>query len=435
MIALQHIAGRVSEKSLVLADQVVVSGAAFLTNLLLARGLGVAAYGQFSAVVLGQLFLLSLQQAAGSGIYQVVWPTLTAPRQKRYTNGLFYAQLGWLSGLLAVAGLLYGLWSARFAGYETGLLLATVIATGLYLLQDMLRRMLLVQGRSAQALLLDTLTNAAQIGLLLAAQAEGRLSVSTAFWIIGLTFLPSVLLGLYWLRPGWLRVLDGALAWRLHRQQGGWMLLSALTQWLAGNFQLVAAGWWLGAAALGALRLGQYLFGLLNVGLQALESYVLPRAARLAPSSQHGDSDALLTYLRTVLRKSLLVVLPVLLLLLLGAKPLLTLAGGADYRPFAYVLYGLAAVYVLVVCSYPIRMLLRVGQLTKHYFIGYGLATIASLATAPWLVGAFALRGVLAGLFLTQAILLIYWLFILQQNGLRLWKSYTLFSVKPIRPE
>ncbi|UFH54881.1 lipopolysaccharide biosynthesis protein [Spirosoma sp. KNUC1025] len=419
-----------SEKGLVLTDQVIVSGSAFATNMLLAQALGASAYGRFSAVVLCQLFLLSIQQAAGSGIYQVIWPALAAPLQKRYTDSLLYGQLGWLSSLLLGSWAMYQLMPAFFAGYEASLLLAASLSTGLYLLQDFLRKCLLVQRRADRAVLLDGLTNAGQLLLLLLFRMQGALSLQAAIWIVGLTFLPSIGLGLFWLKPGRYRRADRFMAWRLHRQQGGWMLLSALTQWLAGNFLIVAAGWWLGAAALGALRLAQYIFGLLNVLLQALESYVVPRAAKVANS----PTD-LVAYLRSVLVKSLLGLLPLLLILTLGAEPLLTFAGGADYHDFAYVMYGLTAVYVLVICSYPIRILLRVRQLNKHYFAGYVLATVVSLATASWLIGHFELKGVLVGLFLTQAILLIYWLLVLQHNGLLQWKSSTLFSARPIRPE
>ncbi|KAB7727660.1 oligosaccharide flippase family protein [Rudanella paleaurantiibacter] len=419
-----------SEKGLVLTDQVVVSGSAFATNLLLAQALGPVAYGRYSAVVLAQLFLLSLQQAAGSGLYQVVWPSLPEADKKPYTDGLLYAQLGWLVGLLALAGLANGLWSGGLPGFGPAELGAAVVATGLYLLQDFVRKTLLAQQRAGQALWLDALTNAGQLAGLVWFRVQGGLSLSVALWLVGLTFLPSVGLGIWWLRPARPHSADLARVGQEHRQQGGWMLLSALTQWLAGNFLLVAGGWWLGAAALGALRLAQYVFGLLNVGLQALESYVAPRAAQLA----HQPAQ-LVGYLGAILRKSGLAMVPVLVGLVLGAEPLLVLAGGADYQPFAYVVYGLALVYVLVVLGYPIRILLRVRQLAKHYFIGYALATALNLASASWLIREHGLKGVLAGLFLTQAVLIGYWLLVLHHSGLFTWKSFTLFSAKPIRPE
>lgn len=419
-----------SEKGLVIADQIMVSGSAFATNLLLARALGLSAYGQFSAVVLIQLFLLSIQQAAGSGIYQVVWPGLQATRQKAYTNGLLYVLMGWLAALALAGGLAYSLLPDRIIPYDGSFLVAATVLTALFLVQDFLRKTLLVQQRAGRALWLDSLTNGSQMLLLAIAWLRGDLSLLSALWIIGLTFLPSVVLGLLWLKPDRYRSADRRLVWQLHRQQGGWMLLSALTQWLAGNFFIVAGGWWLGAATLGALRLAQYIFGVLNVWLQALESYVVPRAAQLTDAP-----DKLVAYLWRVLAKSLAGVLPVLLLLTLFAGQLLSLLGGADYQAFGYVMHGLSALYLLVVGSYPIRILLRVRHLNKHYFIGYALATGFSLATASWLIPAFQLKGILIGMFLSQAILLGYWIWVLQKNGLFTWKSFTLSSVRPIRPE
>ena len=62
-------------------------------------GAGIAGYGKFSVVILVQLFLLSLQQASSSGIYQVMYARFDAPVQKKYTNGLFYQQVLLYTGI------------------------------------------------------------------------------------------------------------------------------------------------------------------------------------------------------------------------------------------------------------------------------------------------------------------------------------------------
>ena len=59
---------------LMLTDQVLVSGASFATNILLARSLGLSEYGKFSAIILLQMFILSMQQASITGIFQVMFP-------------------------------------------------------------------------------------------------------------------------------------------------------------------------------------------------------------------------------------------------------------------------------------------------------------------------------------------------------------------------
>ncbi len=410
-----------SEKGSFLANQLVVSGSALVTNLLLAQSLGLVGYGYFSSLVLCQLFLLSIQRAVGSDIYQAVWPSLPTAARKTYTDSLLQLQVAWLIGLMAVSGFIYSVFAKIFARYDTDFLLVSLVVTSLFLLQDFLRKVLQAQQQASRALLLDALTNGAQLVLLLVFRLWGDVSLVTALWIIGATFLLSVVLGLIWLKPRRLwQIVDTELVWHYHRQQGGWPVLSGLRQWLAGNFFVLAVGWWLGPAALGALRLTQYIFGLLNVVLQALENYVIPRAVQVA-----GSSETLIAHLRGVLLKSLLGLFPVLLLTLC-AEPLLACVGGDQYRSLTYVMYGLSGSYVLVVCSYPVRIMLNINQLSKHYFVGYALAAMFSLTTTLWFITTYGLVGVLTGLFLTQAILLIYWLLVLQHNSVFVWKSFTL---------
>lgn len=406
-------------KILVLGDQAVVSASAFLTNIIVARALGISNYGQFSAIVLIQLFLMSLQQAGSSGIYQVMLARFDAATQQRYTGGLFYLQLTIYLSLSLIGLLLFWLMPAVVRGYEQ-VFFAAVCGTGLYLLQDFLRKVLLTQRKEAKALGVDIITNFFQLLLLAYLAWNGRLTLILTCWVISLTFLPSVITGIVWIRPGRWSSGNIRFALDLHKKQSGWMLLSALLQWFAGNFFVVAAGWWLGAAALGALRLAQYIFGLLNVLLQAVENYALPAASRLC-----DDAKAFRGFIRNVLLKSFLAMAPVLLLVTIFAKQLLLLSGGPSYAGYVYVMYGLVANYVIIVSGLPIRIALRVKLLNQHYFIGYLIATAFSLLTARWLIGGWALTGVLTGLFVTQVLVVGYWLIILNRKKVFTWKLFT----------
>lgn len=406
-------------KILVLGDQAVVSASAFLTNIIVARALGITSYGQFSAIVLVQLFLLSLQQAGSSGIYQVMLARFDAATQQRYTNGLFYLQVGAYGLLTGIAFLLRFLFPSLAGGYEQ-VFIAAVCGGILYLLQDFLRKVLLTQRKEARALGVDIITNLLQLSLLVYMAWNARLDLLMACWIICLTFLPSVLAGIIWINPGKFSLENIRFALTQHKKQSGWMLLSALLQWFAGNFFVVAAGWWLGAAALGALRLSQYIFGLLNVLLQAVENYALPAASRI-----ECNGAALVGFIRRILFKSFLVMLPILALVAVFAKQLLLISGGQSYAGYEYVMYGLVANYVIIVSGLPIRIALRVKLLNQHYFIGYLIATCFSLLSARWLIGGWGLVGVLAGLFTTQVLVVGYWLIILNRKKVFSWKLFT----------
>lgn len=406
-------------KLLVLSDQAVVSGSSFLTNIVIARSLGIAGYGRFSVIILIQLFLLSLQQAGSSGIYQVMYARLDERQQKQYTNGLFYQQVFLYAVLIVLSLTFYFLLPGIVIGYKD-VFIPAAAATVLYLLQDFLRKVLLTRQNEAKALVIDIITNGLQIILLLVFAFYKRLSLPLACWIICITFIPSVIAGVIWVRPGWVSRTNIALAAGYNKKQSGWMLLSALLQWFAGNFFVVAAGWWLGVAALGALRLAQYIFGLLNVLLQAIENYALPAASKLQQNSR-----SLAVFVKKVLFKSVLVIGPALVLIVIFAKQLLVLSGGEGYAGYGYVMYGLTVNYLVIVCGLPVRIALRVKLLSQHYFIGYAIATVFSMATASWLIGRFQLTGVLCGLFFTQFIVITYWLIILNRKKVFTWKLFT----------
>jgi O-antigen/teichoic acid export membrane protein len=198
------------------------------------------------------------------------------------------------------------------------------------------------------------------------------------------------------------------------------MLLSALLQWFAGNFFIVAAGVWLGVAALGALRLAQYIFGLLNVLLQAIENYALPKASQI----QHSV-EGFHALLKRVFGKSILMIGPALILLSVFAKPLLRLAGGNTYLEYSYVMHGLSLVYVFILIGLPLRIALRVRLLNQNYFIGYLLAAAFSMAASKWMIREWQLVGVLSGLLITQIIVNTYWFFTLNRKKIITWKLYT----------
>ena len=410
-----------SAKTWVLADQAVVSGSSFVTNILIARALGITAYGKFSVILLVQLFVLSIQQAVSTGILQVMARRYDQQERKFYIKGVFYAQCLFFLLLSLVCLSLFLAAPALTTGYP-GLFAPSLIGTILLLAQDFLRKTLLTLGRESRAFVIDVLTNAIQLAVLTGLMITGHLSLANTCWTIGLTFLPSVALGIAWVKPGPASFPAVRNAFHIHKGQGGWMLLSALLQWFAGNLFVVAAGWWLGLAALGALRLAQYTFGMLNVVLQAIENYTLPKASR------SHDTPALFNrYLRQVFKKSFVLIGPLLLLVVVFAKPLLTLSGGPAYTQYAYVMYGLAATYLLILAGIPVRIALRTKQLNRSYFTGYLLATLFSLLAAKWLILQWGLTGVLTGLFSTQLILLLYWLLILKTKKVIAWRSSTLY--------
>jgi O-antigen/teichoic acid export membrane protein len=284
-------------------------------------------------------------------------------------------------------------------------------------LQDYLRKWFLTVLQPAKAFWLSAITNSLQLVALAVLWFQHEMNLTAVLWVVGITFLPSVALGCWWLKPGLPSLKRIRFALLAYRSESLWMLTSALLQWTAGNFYVLAAGWWLGAGALGALRLAQYIFGLLNVLLQALENYALPRAANL-----HNQQAALQQFMKNMFKQSALLILPVLLLLAVFGNQVMALAGGKEFQAFGYLMAGLSCIYLLNLLAYPLRIALRVSLLNRVYFNGYLITTVFSLSTAWLLLGQWQLKGALLGMFITQLLLLIYWAFVLNNKKLLSWK-------------
>lgn len=401
-------------KLMVVADQLMVSGTAFVTNVLVAKVLDPSAFGMFSLIGLVQVFCLSLSMGLITQVYQVVYPSLDKNKQRLYTDGCLYWQV-----LLLLPFALVLLMIKNAFGIYSQTIPAAVIACSLFLIQDLTRKMLLSRQAYIKAFITDSLTGLLQLLLLVMAWRHQLLNITTAWWIIGLTYIPSLLLSLLWLMPTTDMLQALQYSWQLHKQRTGWMLMSNMLQWGTGYFFIAASGWWINPAALGALRLAQYVFGLLNVLLQAIENYALPKVA----AASHNAN----AYLFRMLKGMLLLMLPLLLLLCLFSQQVMILMGGQAYAQYHYLIYGLSVVYVIITIGYPVRLAIRTWQLNRQYFTGYVLAMLFSVTTAYWLLHGWQLSGVLLGLLMIQLITVCYWMMILQQRKLISWKSFTLF--------
>jgi O-antigen/teichoic acid export membrane protein len=393
----------------------MVSGVSFISTILVARQLSVQQFGLFAAVILAQLLILAVQNALIMGPYQV----LQAEYKSRdpYLDSLFILQIGF-AGVIVLAGLLIfyvhfswiqSLWPARWW---------ILLATGGFLMQDFLRRVLLAGENAKKAFGIDAVTNLLQVAVLLYLIAVHRLDFVNCWMAIGLTFIPSILLG-YCFLP--IRVVNRSyilITIRQHFIHGKWLLLTALLQWWAGNVFIVAAGLLLGVVAFGALRLAQNIFGTLNVLLQAFENYVLPRSARVYKYSR----GRLKIYLKRVSVRSALFFVPVLVLIVVFARPIFLLAGGQRYLPYYNILRWLSVLYLFIFLGYPIRIAIRVLLLNRMFFTGYLLSAGFGCVVARQFIGWWGVNGVITGLVFSQLLMISYWLLSLQKKKLLLWK-------------
>jgi O-antigen/teichoic acid export membrane protein len=395
-------------KTHVLADQMIVSGTNFLMTILLARHLDTSAFGHYAAYILIAYLGISALSAWGIQIFQVA-----IQKSSSYISFLVFWQF-FLMGVMLTLSISI---NTCFNLYEVSV--GSYLFIFGFIINDFGRRVLLSLDKTVHTIILDLFTSIYLITTLAISMIQNIQDLEQILTVFAYGYSFSLILIVAFLKPFFIEREDVLKYFRTHIKEGKWLFLSALSQWWAGNLFVVAAGIYVGATALAALRLAQSLFGVLNVLLQTFENYVLPQTAeklRLSlPSALH--------YLKDTNHKMGLIFLPLLVITLLLAKPILVISGGNQYADFAYVVQGYSVLYIFIFLSQPLRFLIRTLQINDHFFYAYLINLGFSLITSHYLIFTFGLQGVIYGLIVSQIILMAYWSLILHLKNINIWKS------------
>ena len=203
-----------------------------------------------------------------------------------------------------------------------------------------------------------------------------------------------------------------------HITQGKWLFSVAVLQWCSSNFFVLISGVYLGIEALGALRLVQSFFGIINIVLQTVENYFLPKVAVLYNENVAKAKK----YLLEITAYGALLFGLLLCVLFIFSRQIIVLAGGTKYESYAYVVKIIAVLYFFIFLSYPVRIAVRVMVLNKIFFIGYLISFVSSLLTFHFLLKYSGLYGAVAGLIINQILMILYWQNQLRKNQFILWK-------------
>lgn len=386
-----------------LADQVVVSGGNFLTSILVARFLGVVAFGVFTLLWIGMLFAQSIVTAAISSPMMSIGPKHRGAEADEYYAASVHQQLAVVLlalVLLAVAGVL-GAFSGPDVAWRALLLpLGACFVFGQ--LQDFLRKYSFAVQSPQSVLWSDLLRYTGQIiGLLFLLSAPAS-DVQTVLWVIAAASLLGVLAfaGRYPpLRrppPNNLQILSRNL------QLSRWLMASAVLQWTTVNFFVLASGLILGPATAGGLRAAQTLIGVAHVFFQAADNIVPPHAARL----YHADGfRALRSFTLRLLVAGMAGTALLGLFLSLPADFWLSLFFGHEFAADAWLVGGYAVIYLLLAAAMPMRYAFTAMEQTRPIFVSYAWATLFSIVAAVPLLQAAGLVGAMVGMAVTAAII------------------------------
>jgi O-antigen/teichoic acid export membrane protein len=385
-----------------LLDQALVSGTNFMTNVILARALGVSDYGVFALAWTGVLFANSLQWAFIVSPMMSVGPKQEDHERPRYYGAVLVQEVGFalfcaVAVLVAVlvANVRFPTWDVR------GLGLPLAVATLTYLLQDFIRRYLFSTRRTKKALICDSISYLTQLPIILAFASRPHFSTTAALWVIGATSMAGFLVGCIWFEPIELEFRSLRQVFVRHWKISRWLAPSAFMQWSSGNLFAMAAPLYYGAAAAGILRASQNIVGVAHIWFLGLENIVPAEAAR----RMHRDGpNAAFDYIKQILWRWGLITL--VFVVIVAAVPAfwLNLIYGAKYGAYGHILQLYAVMYFIIFFSGPLRAGLQALEYTAPVFWSYLAMTVFSLLAAGPFARRLGLTGVMLGMIATQVL-------------------------------
>ncbi len=385
-----------------LGDQALVSGANFITNLMLARSMGLREYGVFALTWMAVLFVNSFQWAL------IVSPMMSVgPKQAEADRPTYY-------GAVVAQEVVYALLSAvgvfaalhvhltRYPAWNfSGLGWPLAVATFSYLLQDFVRRYFFSTRQSAKALLSDAVSYLTQLPILFWLLRRPGTETGAVLWVIGVTSLAGFVVGWIYMEPLRLHWPDlraiAARHWRISR----WMAPSAFMQWSTGSLFTLAATLYYGAAAAAILRCCQNIVGIAHIWFLGLDNVVPAEAAR---RMHIGGVESAFSYIKSIATRWGLITFAFLFTISVAPNFWLHLIYGARYSGFGHVLQLNAALYMLAFFSGPLRAGLQALEYTAPIFWSYLAMTIFSVVLAGPAAHVLGLNGVLMGMIGTQIV-------------------------------
>jgi O-antigen/teichoic acid export membrane protein len=399
----------IDTRLLLIADQSLMSAAGFLSNFLLAWKLQLEGYGVYALVYLGMMLLMSLQQALFIQPAQVYLSKLSDKGQQKYSGMILLFALP----IIILSSSVFEFVFRIIYTPDLPIGILTLVAS-VWLLSDLLRKLCIIIKPSLSLILIDTI-NVLLFSVLILVVSPTTPAV--ALVLLGITSLTGLLF-LVVIKPAKSgKIMKGYFIKRTSAT-AGWMVVTAGVQWSSSNYLLMAAGAWISAASLGLLRLTQYLFGLLNIFLQAYENFAVPKVAAWT-----GQASGKTNY---VLKVSAAFLLPVagLLILLTILFPFVAKLITPQVIDEPLHLW-IALLYVLILFAYPIRVLIRASGYNQIYFAAHVAALFLTLLTAKFFIQNYLSIGIILGMILSQLLMALIWIAFLYRRKHLAWKLST----------
>ena len=383
-----------------LADQIVVSGFNFLTNVLLARVLGIEEFGRYVLAWTIVLFVQSLQFSTISTTMLSIGPKHEAEAARSYFGAVFVHQaiFGVVSAALTLAG-----------GYIAAIIFPTprldtialplAVAVLFSQTQDFLRRYFFAIARPNVSFAIDVIRYIGQSIAIAALISWLPANAAAALWLVGAAAVIGTIAAVPYVPPlkySFSIILSAGLrGWHFSK----WLIASTLLLSLFTSMFSFAAGILLGAAAVGGMRAAFATVSIANIVIEASVNVITAGASRKFTSDGSGGLNE---YLRKVAVYGTLAVASLMVVLLIDPKFWLHLFFGSEFKSYWILIPWYAIYQVLIFLGVVIGTWYRTLENTRSIFYPVAFSVVISLAVAYPLITNFGVSGAAAGLLIGQ---------------------------------
>lgn len=284
----------VSNGTLAIADQGIVSLASFATNALVARACTQSDFGVYIMAISLLYFVRGVQEQLVSAPYTIYRHRRQGVVLSRYTGHTLIHQCALMVATLAAIGI-FAFGISQYVSPDHAVvraLLGVLLVTPFFLLREYIRKLTFANFEFRSALILDCIVATLQVTTLLGLYWTSHLSIATAFVAIAIA---SGVGGI-----GWLLLQFNRFSFRQSKLWGDWLENWRFGRWalathLIGCSTPYVMPWLVaslrGEAMTGALGACQTVVGMANMFVTGVSNFLSPRTAE---AYAHGGTRALL---------------------------------------------------------------------------------------------------------------------------------------------
>lgn len=398
-----------------LLDQAIVSGSNFLSALFVVRLIGIYDFGIFSTY---WIFLLFVNTAFVSLIVSPMM--LLIPKEsdvKTYYGSLWSFVLTFSFFFFFLSWIFSSLYEKFYLGSHVsffGVLFGIYLVT--HHLQEFYRRYFYSKRFYGDALVIDTLSYAVRV-LILLALLIFQIKVEGLKWIF-LVYIGANLIGIAYGMFKFRFSLDmAAIKGHIveHLDIAKWLLPSGFLKWTSVNLFTASSSFILGPTALGVIKLSQNIVAVYNLVLLGMENFLPLDSSTIFHKK---GIKGLVKFLTKVTFIGLAFTAIVGLVLSGLAENIIGIVYGDEFVKHSYILYWFSIFILFMFMNSILNIYLITVKQTKITFKAYLITSIFSLSAFYPLIRTYKITGVLIGVLCSYALLIgLTFLLIKKKNG------------------